>query len=405
MEWVETTGRTVEDAKEAALDQLGIDESDAEFTVVEEARAGLFGRLRSEARVRARIRPTAVRPKDDRRDRRRRARANGEGEDAAPGATGAEAVVVASGESARNRSRPTARSAQGPPVASPDDASADGGAGPETSVDSGGERPADNAPRASDRASSGAAATGSGSTATTERPATEAGRDAPSQNGASDNARRRGTRGTQSGSRSTTGAASARKTSAGNTSAGNTSARNTSARNTSDGEKASTDNGQEGADVEVALDEQGRIAQEFLTQLVEEFGVDAAVDVVRPDDDTVDLHLTGSDLGLLIGPKGTTLLALQDLTRTVVHHQTGAGNGRIHVDVGGYRQKRSEALARFAHQVATAVQASGTRTVLEPMTAADRKVVHDAITPIEGVSTISEGEEPQRRVVVVPANS
>ena len=157
--------------------------------------------------------------------------------------------------------------------------------------------------------------------------------------------------------------------------------------------------------MEVALDEQGRIAQGFLTQLVAEFGVDAAVDVVRPDDDTVDLHLTGSDLGLLIGPKGTTLLALQDLTRTVVHHQTGAGNGRIHVDVGGYRQKRSEALVRFAHQVATTVQASGTRTVLEPMTAADRKVVHDAITPIEGVSTISEGEEPQRRVVVVPATS
>ena len=111
MEWVETTGRTVEDAKEAALDQLGVDESDAEFTVVEEARAGLFGRLRSEARVRARIRPTAVRPKDDRRDRRRRARANGEGEDAAAGATGAEAVAVASGESARNRPRSTARPA------------------------------------------------------------------------------------------------------------------------------------------------------------------------------------------------------------------------------------------------------------------------------------------------------
>ncbi len=59
MEWVETTGRTVEDAKEAALDQLGVDESDAEFEVLEEARAGLFGRLRGEARVRARVRPTA----------------------------------------------------------------------------------------------------------------------------------------------------------------------------------------------------------------------------------------------------------------------------------------------------------------------------------------------------------
>jgi spoIIIJ-associated protein len=160
----------------------------------------------------------------------------------------------------------------------------------------------------------------------------------------------------------------------------------------------------EGSEVEVALDEQGRVAQEFLTQLTAEFGVEASIEIVRPDEDTVDLHLRGSDLGLLIGPKGTTLLAIQDLTRTVVHHQTGAGNGRMHVDVGGYRQKRSEALARFAQQVATTVKQSGNRTVLEPMSAADRKVVHDAITPIEGVSTVSEGEEPRRRVVVLPAD-
>jgi spoIIIJ-associated protein len=160
----------------------------------------------------------------------------------------------------------------------------------------------------------------------------------------------------------------------------------------------------EGNDVEVALDEQGRVAEQFLTQLTAEFGVQATIEIVRPDEDTVDLHLRGSDLGLLIGPKGTTLLAIQDLTRTVVHHQTGAGNGRMHVDVGGYRQKRSEALARFALQVATTVKQSGNRTVLEPMSAADRKVVHDAITPIEGVSTVSEGEEPRRRVVVLPAD-
>src|SRR5215467_1165234 len=72
MEWVETTGRTVDDAKEAALDQLGVDERDAEFEIVEEPRTGLFGRMRGEARVRARVRPKAPRPKVDRRDRRRR---------------------------------------------------------------------------------------------------------------------------------------------------------------------------------------------------------------------------------------------------------------------------------------------------------------------------------------------
>src|SRR5438132_7487795 len=71
MEWVEVTGRTLEEAKEAALDQLGVDERDAEFEILAEPRAGLFGRLRSEARVRARVLPTAPRPKVDRRPRRR----------------------------------------------------------------------------------------------------------------------------------------------------------------------------------------------------------------------------------------------------------------------------------------------------------------------------------------------
>ena len=68
MEWVETTGKSVEEAKDAALDQLGVDEQDAEFEVVEEPRTGLFGRTRGEARVRARVRPTQPRPKVERRD-------------------------------------------------------------------------------------------------------------------------------------------------------------------------------------------------------------------------------------------------------------------------------------------------------------------------------------------------
>ena len=73
VEWVETTGKTVEEAKDAALDQLGVDEQDAEFEVVEEPKTGLFGRTRGEARVRARVRPTQPRPKVERRDRRGKA--------------------------------------------------------------------------------------------------------------------------------------------------------------------------------------------------------------------------------------------------------------------------------------------------------------------------------------------
>ena len=76
--------------------------------------------------------------------------------------------------------------------------------------------------------------------------------------------------------------------------------------------------------MDVPLDEQGQLAQDFLTRLVAEFGLQATVKIVRPDEDTVDVQLEGSDLGLLIGAKGATLLALQDLTRTAVHHRTGA---------------------------------------------------------------------------------
>ncbi len=346
MEWVETTGRTVEDAKEAALDQFGVDESDAEFEVVEEARAGLFGRLRGEARVRARVRPTAPRAKDDRRDRRRRARANGENRDARRGPTTAirrpdRPGTVAARSMRRGRPPPQWPSPTRAPPA------------PLTRVRV--QLRAGRAPRSQWRPAARM-------TPPVILPAVR-----PS--------RRRKDNGSP-----------------------------TDTRHSMDSSSGHKDHPEEGANVEVALDEQGRVAQDFLTDLVAEFGLDATVEVVRPDEETVDLQLEGSDLGLLIGPRGTTLLALQDLTRTFVHHRTGAANGRLHVDVGGYRQKRTEALVRFAQQVASTVQTSGTRTVLEPMTAADRKVVHDAITPIDGVSTISEGEEPQRRVVVVPAN-
>jgi len=155
--------------------------------------------------------------------------------------------------------------------------------------------------------------------------------------------------------------------------------------------------------VEVPLQEQGRIAEDFLSGLISEFGLTSRITVTEREEDNLDLALAGSDLGLLIGQKGATLLAVQDLTRTVVQHKTGATNGRIHVDIGGYRQKRSEALANFARDVAAKVKQNGQRTVLEPMSAADRKVVHDAITEIDGVETISEGEEPRRRVVVIPS--
>jgi spoIIIJ-associated protein len=155
----------------------------------------------------------------------------------------------------------------------------------------------------------------------------------------------------------------------------------------------------------VSLDEQGEVARDFLGGLVNELDLTAEIAVTRPDEDTVELNLNGQDLGLLIGPKGATLLALQDLTRTVVQRRTSAVNGRLTLDVSGYRKKRKEALERFTRQLAQEVVASGTRKVLEPMSAADRKIVHDTVNELDGVATTSEGEEPRRRVVILPTGS
>jgi spoIIIJ-associated protein len=327
MEWVETTGSTVEEAKEAALDELGVDEADAEFEVISEARAGLFGRLRSEARVRARVRPTAPRAKEDRRDRRRRTSASKESGPAS-------SVLVDTAAASPAGSAPT-NGAEAPDAVT-------------VATNSTSDPTKPNSSEASPKTS---------------------------------NRRRRNRRSTNPGRDQEGGSQPERY-------------------------EDQIDNGEgEGADVEVDLGEQGKVAAEFLTQLTAEFGLNASVSTSKADDDTLDVQMTGSDLGLLIGPKGATLLAIQNLTRTVVHYETGANNGHINIDVGGYRQKRTEALVRFTHEVAAKVKQSGARTALEPMSAVDRKVVHDAVSEIEGVSTVSEGEEPRRRVVVIPAQA
>lgn len=158
--------------------------------------------------------------------------------------------------------------------------------------------------------------------------------------------------------------------------------------------------------VDVPIDEQGELAAGFLRGLLEVMAAEATV-VSTPaaDGDSVELSVTGDDLGHLIGPKGATLAALQDLTRTVVQRRSGARTGRLYVDVGGYRARRRDALERFTRQMAERALAEGTRVVLEPMTAADRKVVHDTANTIDGISSQSEGEEPRRRVVIVPLDS
>jgi len=150
------------------------------------------------------------------------------------------------------------------------------------------------------------------------------------------------------------------------------------------------------------LAEEAEAAKDFLRGLLAAFELQGEVASEELDEETVEVSVTGSDLGLLIGPKGQTLTAVQELTRTVVQRKLGARSGRLLVDVAEYRKARRAALERFATGVADKVKAAGVPTALEPMNPADRKVVHDTVNAIEGVTTTSEGEEPNRRVVISP---
>ena len=153
----------------------------------------------------------------------------------------------------------------------------------------------------------------------------------------------------------------------------------------------------------LTLDQQGEAAQEFLSGLIREFGLDATVGFAEIDEDTVQVAAVGDDLGLLVGPRGATLAAVQDLTRTFVQRQSENRTDRILVDVGGYREKRTAALRRFTEGIVEEVKSSGSERALEPMSPADRKVIHDTVNEIEGVETRSDGVEPSRYVVIQPA--
>jgi spoIIIJ-associated protein len=282
MEWVETTGKTVDEAMDRALAHLGVHRDDAEVEVLEEPKAGLFGRVRGEARVRARVRPSGPRPKRSRRsgERERPARVSGGREE-----------------------RPRGEKKQGGEV-----------------------RREKSAPRSSSAPKSPRVA---------KSPVKE-------------------------------------------------------------------DSMAEG----ISLAEQGAIAKEFLVGLLVSMEIKAEVSVKELDEETVELSVNANpptELGVLVGPRGTTLQALQEVTRTVVQSKSPSRTDRILVDVAQYRERRVAALGRFAQQVATEVVETGEERALEPMSAADRKAVHDALSENGQVVTRSEGEDPRRFVVVSPA--
>jgi spoIIIJ-associated protein len=157
-------------------------------------------------------------------------------------------------------------------------------------------------------------------------------------------------------------------------------------------------------DVEtVPVADQAAHAATFAGELVRTMGFPASVETAIDDDgDDIDVRIVGENLGVLVGPRGVTLQALEEVVRAAVQRYAGGHSARVHVDVGGYRERRRDALAQFARQVAEEVISQGNSRALEPMSAADRKVVHDAVADVAGVATSSEGEEPRRRVVIRP---
>jgi spoIIIJ-associated protein len=139
-------------------------------------------------------------------------------------------------------------------------------------------------------------------------------------------------------------------------------------------------------------------AREFLDGLIDAMGLEAQVaTTLEPDSAVIDV--TGEDLGMLIGRRGQTLDALQELTRTAVQRRLRS-RVRLVVDVEGYRARRRQSLADYARAMAERAKERGTEIELEPMSAYDRKIVHDAVTEIDGASSFSEGQEPNRKVVI-----
>lgn len=138
--------------------------------------------------------------------------------------------------------------------------------------------------------------------------------------------------------------------------------------------------------------------REFVAGLLEAMGLDAEV-TSSAGDDAAMIEVAGGDLGVLIGRRGQTLDALQELARTAVQRRLRS-RVRLVVDVEGYRARRRDTLAEYARSIADRAKDRGTEIELEPMSSWDRKIVHDAVSAIDGVTSFSEGVDPNRKVVI-----
>jgi spoIIIJ-associated protein len=149
------------------------------------------------------------------------------------------------------------------------------------------------------------------------------------------------------------------------------------------------------------LEREGDIAADYLEVLLDIADLDGDIDI-DVDGDRAAVSIVGTGLAKLVGPEGSTLDALQELTRLAVHRETGV-RSRLMLDVGGHRAQRRAELTELGRVAAERVRGSGIAEALPAMTPFERKVVHDVITASDGVASESEGEEPERHIVVRPA--
>ena len=281
-----------------ALDLLGVHEDDAEFEITNEGKIGLFGKVKEEVRIRARIIPTTPRPKKD-RGRRRDSRQKSSSK--------------RHGRSHSDRSKP--RQSQSLSI--------------------------DKAQRSDSRSLSSA------------KHSTGGYRD--SSSGSQTRARRGGKRHAESGRYLT-------------------------------------------------LPEQADLAETFTGGVAKLLGITLDFERHKVEKGVMRIDATGKDIGIMIGHRGTTAKAIDSLVRTVLQRSGGTiREGKIRVDIGGLRKRRNEALAEFVDSAAGEVLETGQKVRFEPMSRIDRKIVHDAVSMIDGVESYSEGNDPARYVVVVPS--
>ena len=145
---------------------------------------------------------------------------------------------------------------------------------------------------------------------------------------------------------------------------------------------------------------EGNPAAEFLKGLLQHMNVEGTV-LAKAEDEGIRLYIDKSTMGMLIGHRGETLDAMQYLTSLAVNrNRKQEGYTRVSIDTEGYREKREETLARLARKIAGQVKATGRSRTLEPMNPYERRVLHATLQNHPYVATRSEGEEPNRRVVI-----